>query len=141
MKGQTLIIQFILFFLIGFTLFASMGLFFQAQSQIFKNDIINYNLQLINSYMSSIVLTEAVSCKQCDFINVTVKIQNTTAGNFFEVGMRTLNGLNTTVPQSQKSVTSTIYNLNSSYILSGFSASVKPISITFTKSLNNLRVS
>lgn len=90
--------------------------------------------------MSSIALTEAVSCKQCDFINVTVKIQNTTAGNFFEVGM-TLNGINTTVPQSQKNVTSTIYNLNSSYNMTGFSASVKPISITFTKSLNYLRVS
>ncbi len=140
MKGQTLIIQFILFFLIGFSLFASTGLFFQAQSQIFKNDISTYNLKLINSYFSSIALTEVVSCKQCDFINVTVKTQNTTGGNFFEIGMSS-NGVNTTIPQTDQNISTPIYNLNSSYILSGFSASIKPISITFTKSLNNLRVS
>lgn len=140
MKGQTLIIQFILFFLIGFTLFGSIGMFFQAQSQIFKNDIITYDLKLINSYVSSIAMTEVVSCKECDFVNITVKIQNTTAGNFFEVGMAP-NGVNTTIPQTHQSITTTIYNLKNSYILSGFSASIKPISITFTKSLNNLRVS
>lgn len=140
MKGQTLIIQFILFFLIGFSLFTSIGLFFQYQSQIFRNDVTNYNLQLINSYISSVALTEAVTCKQCDFVNITVRIQNTTAGNFFEIGMTSI-GINTTVPKSKNTVITSIYNLNSSYILSGFSASIKPISITFTKSLNNLRVS
>jgi putative alpha-1,2-mannosidase len=85
-------------------------------------------------------MTEAVSCKECDFVNITVKIQNTTAGNFFEVGMAP-NGVNTTIPQTQQNITTTIYNLHSSYNMSGFSASIKPISITFTKSLNNLRVS
>ena len=140
MKGQTLIIQFILFFMIGFALFTSIGLFFKYQSDLLKEDVTNYNMRLINSYMSATALAEAVSCKQCDFANITVKIQNTTAGNFFEVGMNS-QGVNTTVPMSKKSIATSIYNLNSSYTLSGLSASVKPISITFTKSQNNSRVS
>lgn len=140
MKGQNLIIQFLLFFLIGLSVFTAVGLFFQAQSSIFKNDVTNYNLQLINSYVSAVALTEVATCKQCDFMNMTIKIQNTTAGNFFEIGLNS-NGVNTTVPLSQKSIITSIYNLNSSYLLSGLSASIKPISITFTKSQNNLRVS
>jgi len=140
MKGQTLIVQFILFFLIGFSLFSSIGLFFKFQSEVFKNDITDYNMKLINSYMSAVVLTEGVSCKQCDYASITVKIQNTTAGNFFELGM-TSRGVNTTVPSSNKMVTTSIYNLNSSYILSGFSSSTKPISITFNKLKNNITVS
>jgi len=141
MKGQTLIIQFILFFLIGFSLFTSIGLFFKYQSDLFKSDVTNFNLRLINSYVSAAAMTELVSCKQCDFVNITLKLQNTTAGNFFEIGLNSL-GVNTSVPASQKNVTTSIYNLNASYsLLNSLSASVKPISITFTKSQNNLRVS
>jgi len=140
MKGQTLIVQFILFFLIGFSLFSSIGLFFKYQSDIFKNDITNDNMKLINSYMSAIVLAETVSCSQCAYANITVKIQNTTAGNLFEIGMNS-NGVNTTVPMSGKSIVSSIYNLNSSYNTSGFSSSAKPISITFNLLKNNITVS
>ena len=140
MKGQTLIIQFILFFLIGFALFISIGLFFQDQLGIFKDSITNYNMNLVNSYMSAVAVTDIVTCKQCDFSNISVKIQNTTAGNYFEIGL-TSNGVNTTVPLSNKQISTSIYNLNSSYVLSGLSASAGPISITFTKSLNSLRVS
>lgn len=140
MKGQTLIVQFILFFLIGFSLFSSIGLFFKYQTELFKNDITNSNMKLINSYMSAVVLTEAVDCKYCTFANITIKIQTTTAGNLFEIGM-TSQGVNTTVPFSQKTTVSSIYNLNSSYNLTGFSSSSKPISITFNKLKNNITVS
>ena len=140
MKGQTLIIQFILFFLIGFSLFASIAFFFKYQSNLFKDDIIKYNLKLINGYMSVVALTEAVSCKQCDYANIVAILPSTAAGSFFEIGMNTTFGLNTSVPMSQD-VTTSIYNLNSSYTLSGTSASTKPISITFIKAQNYLGVS
>jgi hypothetical protein len=140
MKGQTLIIQFVLFFIIGFSLFTSIAVFFKYQSDIFKNDITNYNIQLINSYFSATAISAAVTCKTCDFVNITTTTQNTTAGYFFEVGMTNL-GLNTTVPMAQQRVTSSVYNLNSSYVLSGFSPSIKPITITFNKIQNSLGVS
>lgn len=140
MKGQTLIIQFILFFLIGFSLFASVAFFFKYQSSLFKEDIINYNVKLINGYMSAIALTEAVSCKQCDYASIVAILPSTAAGSFFEIGMNRL-GVNTSVPMS-KNITTSIYNLNSSYNLSdSLSASIKPISITFIKAQNYLGVS
>lgn len=140
MKGQTLIIQFILFFIIGFSLFTSIALFLKYQSDIFKNDITSNNLKLINSYFSAIAVSEAVTCKMCDYANITTKTQNTTAGYFFEVGMNNL-GFNVTVPLAGQRVVSSIYNLNNSYALSGSSASIKPITITFNKTQNSLGVS
>ena len=140
MKGQTLVIQFILFFMIGFSLFASIGYFFKYQSDIFKDDVANFNLKLINSYVSAIALTEVESCKQCDFISITESIKNPRGGNYFEVGMNSA-GVNTSVPLALKNITTSMYNLNNSYRLSGFSSLAEPISITFTKIQNNLRVS
>jgi len=140
MKGQNLLIQFILFFLIGFTFFISVAYFFKYQSDIFKDQVSDYNLNLVNSYMSANALTELVSCKQCDYVDISVKIQAPTTGNVFEIGMDS-RGVNTSIPLTQKKITTSIYNLNSSYTLSGFAASVEPISITFTRAQNNLRVS
>jgi len=140
MKGQTLIIQFILFFIIGFSLFTSLGFFFKYQSDILKESVQNFNLKLVNSYISANALTAVLSCKQCDFIKITTTLPTSMSGNVFEIGM-TQNGINTTVPLSQKNITTSLYNLNSSYNMSGLAASIEPISITFTKSQNNLRVS
>jgi hypothetical protein len=140
MKGQTLIIQFILFFIIGFSLFISVAIFFKYQSDILKNDVTNYNLKLINSYISANALTEVVSCKQCDYANIVVRIPNTFGGNFLEIGMNS-QGVTTTVPLTSKYIATPMYNLNSSYTLSGLVSSIEPISITFIKSQNSLRVS
>jgi hypothetical protein len=138
MKGQTLLIQFILFFIIGFSVFASLGYFFKFQSDIFRDEVTDYNLKLINSYMSANVLTAAISCKQCDFVRITTSLPTSKSVAAYEIGMNS-NGINTSVPLTQKSITTPIYNLNSSYALSGMVASIEPISITKTQ--NILRVS
>jgi len=138
MKGQTLIIQFILFFIIGFAVFGSIGFFFKYQSDIFKNDVSNYDLKLVNSYISANLMTAAVTCKQCDFIKISTDLPPPKSGNVFEIGL-SANGINTTIPLTQKIITTSVYNLNYSYVLSGSAASIEPISITKTQ--NILRVS
>jgi hypothetical protein len=138
MKGQSLVIQFIIFFLLGFSLFISVGSFFRYQSDLFRNDIISSSLGLANSYMSSLMITAVDSCKQCDYINLSAPISNLTAGYVIRMDL-TDSGLNVSIPY--KFFNSTVHNLNSSLRLSGSSSSAQPITLTFNRNQNKLEVS
>lgn len=138
MKGQSLVIQFVIFFLIGFSLFLSVGSFFRYQSDLFRNDIISSSLNLSNSYISSNIITAVDSCKQCDYIRLNATIANLTAGYTIEINLKN-SGLNVSIPY--KYFNSPVHNLNSSLILSGKSSSVQPIILTFNKNQNKLEVS
>jgi len=145
-KGQSLIIQFIIFFIIGLTLFLGVGTFFRYESDIFKDDASRESLKMINSYFSSIALTAYSTCKQCDNVNITVKTANTTAGSFFEVSIGTF-GLNASIPFTSLKYVTSIHNLNSSLnninevSLNGAVASAKPITLTFNKTQNKITIS
>lgn len=140
MKGQSLVIQFIIFFLLGFSLFLSIGSFFRYQSDLFRDDIISSSLGLANSYMSSLMITAVDSCKQCDYISLSAPISNLTAGYVIRMDLAN-SGLNISIPY--KFFNSTVHNLNAdpSLSLSGSSSSAQPITLTFNKNQNKLKVS
>lgn len=138
-KAQSLIIQFILFFLIGFALFVVTGSFFKSQSDMFRSESTEYNIKLTNSYLSSFAVGLIDGCKNCDYASVLIKLENTTAGYFFEESL-SKSGLNVSVPNTGKFFISSIHNLNSSTNFSGKSSSAKPITLTFTRTKNELRV-
>lgn len=137
MKGQSLVIQFVLFFLIGFTLFIAIGNFFRLQSDIFKEDAASSSLKLTSRYLSSIMIT-ANNCKQCDFINISTKIPETYAGYYLEMELNS-RGLN--VSAINNYFVSSVHNLNSTLYMSGKSSSAKPITLTYDKNKNKLEVS
>jgi hypothetical protein len=136
-KGQSLIIQFILFFIIGFTVFVTIGSFFKSQSEAFRSESTEYNLKLANSYFSSFGISLVDACKNCDYANVLIKIENTTAGYFFEENLNN-QGLSISAPNTDKSFASSVHNLNSSTTFAGKSSSAKTISLTFNRSQNVL---
>jgi hypothetical protein len=138
MKGQSLIVQFIIFFLIGFTLFLSVGNFFKYQSDLFRNDIVSSSLSLANSYVSSFIIAAIDSCKECDYVSLSVAMANLTAGYVTEINLTNF-GLNLSIPY--KYFNSPIHNLNSSLGLSGKSSSAQPITLTFNRNQNKLEVS
>lgn len=143
-KGQSLIIQFILFFLIGFGLFVTMGQVFKIQSEVFRNDIILKNIQLSNSFLSSAVVAMN-SCKNCDQVTFFLRVENTTADmplefNFDSSGLK-IDVVDIINGQIKSSYSSTIHNLASSIaIKSGKGFSQKTITLTLDKTKNELRV-
>jgi hypothetical protein len=137
MKGQSLIIQFFIFFLIGFSLFISVGSFFKYQSDLFRDEIISSSLSLANSYLSSNMVMAATNCKQCDNAIISTSIANLTTGYPIEIKLRS-SGLNVSIPY--KYYLSSIHNFNSSLALSGDSSSVQTITLTFNKNQNKLEV-
>jgi hypothetical protein len=82
------------------------------------------------------------SCKECDFVNLTITTQNTSAG--YPIGIvlnETNSNLKTFVPVEAISLTTGIHNLNYSLKASeSFSSSVKPIVLTFNRTNYNLTV-
>ncbi|MEM5801875.1 MAG: hypothetical protein QXQ18_00610 [Candidatus Aenigmatarchaeota archaeon] len=136
-KGQSLVIQFTLFFLIGLGLFVVIGNVFKSYSDVLREDIAAEARKLLNSYFSSLAVISINSCKQCNYVEVKTKVENTTADYFHQVTLSSL-GLNVISQPGTKNFLASIHNLNTTYSLLGTSSSAKTIIFTFTKNQNKL---
>lgn len=137
MKAQYLIVQFVLFFIIGLTIFLAIGNIFKLHSEVVRDDIISSSLKLTNSFISSAVITATASCKQCDFVSINLRTMEKIADYFTEIKLK--NGLN--VSTIERSFFSSIHNINESIIIVPSQASsIKPITLTFDRTKNKLMI-
>jgi hypothetical protein len=136
-KGQSIVIQFLIFFVIGFSIFISLGSFFNYHSEIFKQSILSSGMNLTSSYISSAVIAMVDSCKKCDFVNLTIKTHNTSAG--YPILIRG-EGSQLNIITPSQTLSTTIHNLLKELKISGSSSSTKPIILTFNRTNNNLEV-
>jgi hypothetical protein len=136
-----MIIQFVMFFVIGFSLYLTVGNFFKYQSELFRESITQENLKLANSYITSNMITLADSCKDCDYANFTFKIENTTAGYFFDLDLSN-SQVNVSVPPFEnKSFITSAHNLNMSYSSQGKTISSKTLTLTLNRTKNEIGIS
>lgn len=140
-KAQSLIIQFLLFFIIGFLLFIIIGTLFKDQSEIFREDITNNSFKITSSYLSLNIVNIINSCKQCDYVVSSVQLQNETASYILDLKLDN-NGLNVSIPYIPgKYYMSNVHNLM--YPISewsGHAASAQPITLTYNRTKNELKV-
>src|SRR4030042_85979 len=137
MKSQVLITQFILFFVIGLTIFLAVGNVFKLHSEAARDDIINSSLKLTNSYISSAAISAISSCKDCDFVSITLKAEDNTAGYFTVITLE--KGLN--VSTIEKYFFTSVHNMNESVDMTSPSlSSTKPITLTFDRTKNKLMI-
>jgi hypothetical protein len=137
-KAQTVIIQFILFFLIGFGVFIGVGTLFKMHSDIFKEDAAKASLKLTGSYLTSAGIS-SLGCRECDIVETKLSIINSTAGYFTEVFLSS-GGIKASTAPPSKQFTSSMHNLNYSLQLSGQAPSIRPINLTFNRNQNKLEV-
>ena len=137
-KSQSLVIQFILFFVIGFTIFITIGNFFKFQLDIFKSDITEYALKLTNSYMAGNTIL-MLSCKECDYasMNFSSKL-NTRPDYIFEVILED-DLIKTSLILTEMNYISSVHNINE-LVFAGKSATSEPLTLTLDKTKNELRV-
>jgi hypothetical protein len=137
MKSQVLITQFIIFFVIGLTIFLAVGNIFRLHSNSGRSDIINSSIKLENSFISSAVITVVSSCKDCDIVSINLKTEESTAGYFTVISLE--NGLN--ISTIERSFSTSIHNMNESInIVASSASSTKPITLTFDRTKNNLMI-
>lgn len=137
--GQSYIMQFVLFFLIGLALFMGLGNFFSIQYQLMRRDTADISIEMINGYISSLAVISVDSCMHCGVVENNVRIGNTTAGYFLEVELGD-NGLTVSTAPAEKEHTSSINNLNHSVLLEGSAQSIRPINLTYDRNQNKLEI-
>ncbi len=138
-KGQSLVLQFVLFFMIGLGLFAIIGNFFKSYSDVLREDIASKARELLNSYFSSFSLVLVNSCKECSYFEVKIDIENTTADYYHQISLSSL-GLNVISQPGGKNFLTSMHNLNSTYSLSGIATSTKTIIFRYIKNQNKIEV-
>jgi hypothetical protein len=141
-KGQSMIVQFTIFFLIGITLFLGLGNFFKIQSEGLRDQLIGLSTEMIHSHVSSAVVASVDSCVDCGVVENNFKLSRTYAGYFIEVELNDSGLLVDTAPSSKYQYLSSINNLNESLeIEESLAPSVKTINLTYNKNQNRLEVS
>ncbi|MBI4010090.1 MAG: hypothetical protein HY361_02770 [Candidatus Aenigmarchaeota archaeon] len=139
MKGQSLVVQFLLFFIIGLGLFIAIGGAFRLQADIIREDVAEANRELIASYISSIAVSLTNTCKECDYINYTIKLKELNA-NYIQRLRLADYGLQIFSTPSGGNISDTIHLLNNTIDLCGNAASPYPITLIFNKTQNIIKI-
>jgi hypothetical protein len=95
MKGQTVIIEFLLFFIISFSIFSTIGYFFYIQNQYFSEQIFEHESKTLNDLLIIDIL-KVNECKSCSNLVIYEEIPNKIGGTFFLTKLDDLMGLNST---------------------------------------------
>ena len=125
-KGQSFIIEFILFFMISFSLFVTIGYYFYSQNEYFKRRVGSDTAELINDLVSVDIL-RGLSCKGCDEVSIKEDIPSRIGGFYFRIELNE-KGLNTSLYSGKGfSKQNPLFNLNESFSLSGSTTSENKI--------------
>lgn len=127
--------QFLLFFVIGLALFATIGGIFRLHSEVLRSDIVESNRKLIASYISSIAISMASNCKDCNFTSYSLKLKNTTA-NYIHILNLSSKGLQIFSEPEGGSSNVSIHLLNQTLKLSRAAFSTEPIILSFNNTGN-----
>jgi len=140
-KGQSGILQFVLFFLVGLAIFTAVGNFFRLQSDYVRNDVAVYSVEMINGYISSLAMSSIDTCKSCTSVERDVKLSDTTFGYILVISLDETNGLNVSTSPSHFAYLSPIHNLKCSIgTLEGTTYSTEPINLTYDRNQNKLEI-
>jgi len=116
-KGQSLIIEFILFFMVSFSLFAVISAFFFNQNQFFKGRVGDKLADTVNNLVSSHIV-KGVTCKSCTSVEVQEDLPSKIGGYYYRVFLDQEEGLNTTlVSRNLYSRKNQLFLLNESFQL------------------------
>lgn len=138
MKGQSQIIQFMLFFFVGLSVFLAISGVYKSELDIFGNTVSSKDAQLMNSFVSENFIYER-SCLSCDTINVTINPQNP-EGIFLQTVLNSTSLQVVSYPNLQSTYSAMHNTLYSVATAIGQASTGQPIILSFIKTQNMLRV-
>lgn len=138
--GQSPVIEFVIFFVVGMTLFVSVGNFFRLQSEAMQAQLSGNAFELLGNYFASAAVTAVDACKQCGTVENGLRISDTTFGYYLEVSSDQ-NGLSVSTAPRTHSFNTSVNNLNASVtFLPGSAPSLETINLTYDKNQNTLAI-
>ncbi len=140
MKAASLIVQFVLFFIIGLGFFLLTGNLFRFQSDLIKQDILDSGSSLAINQLSALSIKAIDSCKSCD--NVTIKIDSKSIAGYnpiYQLSNGIINNVFLKIESENKIVQSPMHNLNHSITSDTTEvSSSKVIALTYDRTKNKL---
>ncbi len=118
MKGQTIIVEFVLFFLISFSLFITISFIFYNQNVNLNQKVGSSLLDSINNIVATNVIKGA-GCRGCDNITIKEHVPSKLGGFFYTSSLNKQNLNNTLLSEKSISKTSAIFNMNETYNQTG----------------------
>ncbi len=142
MKGQSLIMQFVLFFTVGFSIFLGLSNLFSFYFERTKKNIVQLNRENIAEYISSIATIETIASNKHDFIRYRFNLRNTTTEYFFETEL-SKDGLKVISTPDFNEYKTSINNLNYTIneLVGFFPSAIKHGQLVYDKRLNKLFLS
>ncbi|MBI2084286.1 MAG: hypothetical protein HYT70_01580 [Candidatus Aenigmarchaeota archaeon] len=138
-KSQTLVVQFVIFVIMGLTFSLAAAGLLRMQSDFIKQDILDSATELVAEQVSANAIMATSSCKSCEQVSLKFNVKRI-ADYSPIIGLGA--DLTVSVEPENKVVVSTLHNLKYSVIYKPGSAStIKPINLTYEKTKNNLVVS
>lgn len=138
--GQSQIMQFILFFLVGMTLFTAVGNFFRLQSEALQAEISNSSFEVIGNYFAAAAVASVDQCKQCGSVENTMRISDSVFGYYLQISLGQA-GLAVATAPPTSSFTTSVNNLNASVpFVPGSAPSIQPINLTYDRNQNRLEI-
>lgn len=116
-KGQSLVVEFILFFGISFSLFATISYYFYMQNSYLTTQVGESTTDLVNKMISTNIVS-ANSCKRCKTIQIRESIPEQIGGYYYDITVDENIDM-TLYSQKHFSKQGTIFNLDKTFDLSG----------------------
>lgn len=124
--------------MIGLSVYGSLGLFFRTQYHFFREDVASAGRNLTSSYLSAWIL-RMVGCKECDQVNLSLRISPRVAGYFLEMELGK-DGLNVTTQPEGIWLLNPVHNLKWSFEMSGTAISSEPVSLAFNRPESYIKI-
>ncbi|MGC9200393.1 MAG: hypothetical protein ACP5F8_00290 [Candidatus Aenigmatarchaeota archaeon] len=140
MKAQTQVIQFVLFFILSFSIFSLILNFFYSSSFSFQDRVLTFQRETLASYVSSYVTYIWENCRYCNSSFFKIAIPSKLSENYHDVYFSN----NILYIKSQplgKDFSSSLHNINQSASFSGYFSSANVFSyegLNKTFALTNL---
>ena len=139
-SGQSQIMQFIIFFLVGMTLFVGIGNFFRIQSESLQSELSGRAFELMGNYLASAAVVSVDACKQCGSVENDLRISDTVFGYYLQLSSSG-SGLSVATAPPTQSYNTSVNNLNATVtFVPGLSASIQPINLTYDRNQNTLEI-
>jgi len=116
MRAQVQIIQFLLFFVLGFSIFSVINSFLASQNTLTQNYLSDYYLEGISSYISTIFTDSIVYCKYCNFSSFNFSMSAKVFDHPYEVNLTSFFVKDLFL---NKSFSINSHNLNATYSFQG----------------------
>ena len=138
--GQSQMIQFIIFFLVGMTIFIGVGNFFRIQSESLQSELSGKAFELVGNYFASAAVASVDACKQCGVVENDLRISSSIFGYYLRISSSS-NGLSVSTAPPTNSYITSVNNLNATVtFVPGSAASIQPINLTYDRNQNTLDV-